>query len=93
MGREGQSKSGISLTHQQLWWHHTAGAAKAMGLDGAVVNFLPCCKADFVMLNPIETPLLARKTEMAANLDELLFSMIVLGDDRLIKQTATSQAI
>jgi guanine deaminase len=37
--------------------------------------------------------LLARKTALASNLDELLFSMIVLGDDRLIERTVISQAL
>ena len=44
------------------------------------------------MLNQQATPLLARKTAQAASLDELLFSMIVLGDDRLIEKTVISQA-
>jgi guanine deaminase len=35
---------------------------------------------------------LERKTSRAANLDELLFAMIVLGDDRLIDRTVISQA-
>ena len=51
------------------------------------------CEADFVIINPAATPLLARKTAIATNLDELLFSLIVLGDDRLIEKTVISQAI
>ena len=95
VGREGQTKQGLSLSPQHLWWQHTAGAARALGLDGtagqpAVGNLLPGCEADFVVLNPKATPLLARKTALAANLDELLFSLIVLGDDRLIAQTVIS---
>jgi guanine deaminase len=98
VGREGQTKPGLSLSPQHLWWQHTAGAAAALGLDGAngeaaVGNLLPGCEADFVILNPKVTPLLARKTALASNLDELLFSLIVLGDDRLIEQTVISQAI
>jgi len=98
VGREGQTKQGLSLSPQALWWQHTAGAAQALGLDGtggrpAVGNLLPGCEADFVVLNPQATPLLARKTALASNLDELLFSMIVLGDDRLIKRTVISQAL
>jgi hypothetical protein len=31
--------------------------------------------------------------ELQANLDELLFAMIVLGDDRLIERTVISQGI
>jgi guanine deaminase len=92
VGREGQSKTGVSLTPQQLWWQHTGGAARALGLDGVVGNLLPGCEADFVVLNPQATPLLARKTALADNLDELLFAMIVLGDDRLIEKTVISQA-
>ncbi len=87
VGREGQSKRGQSLSPQHLWWQHTAGAAQALGLDGVVGNLAPGCEADFVVLNPGATPLLARKTARAANLDELLFSMIVLGDDRLVERT------
>ena len=96
-GREGQTKPGLSLSPQHLWWQHTAGAAQALGLDGqqgraAVGNLQMGCEADFVVLNPQATPLLARRTQQAASLDELLFAMIVLGDDRLIEKTVISQA-
>ncbi len=93
VGREGQTKTGLSLSPQQLWWQHTAGAARALGLAGVVGNLQPGCEADFVVLNPQATPLLARRTALATSLDELLFSMIVLGDDRLVQQTVISQAI
>jgi len=92
VGREGLSKAGVSLKPQQLWWQHTAGAARALGLEGVVGNLLPGCEADFVVLNPQAAPLLARKTAQAGSLDELLFAMIVLGDDRLIEKTVISQA-
>jgi len=92
VGREGQTKPGLSLSPQHLWWQHTAGAAQALGLTGVVGNLLPGCEADFVVLNPQATALLARKTGQAGNLDELLFSMIVLGDDRLVERTVISQA-
>lgn len=92
VGREGQTKPGVSLKPQQLWWQHTAGAARALGLEGVVGNLLPGCEADFVVLNPQATPLLARKTAEVGSLDELLFALIVLGDDRLIEKTIISQA-
>jgi len=92
VGREGQSKRGLSLTPEQLWWQHTAGAARALGLEGVVGNLQPGCEADFVVLNPQATPLLARKTARAETLGELLFALIVLGDDRLIEKTVISQA-
>lgn len=92
VGREGQTKTGISIAPSELWWRHTGGAALALGLDGVAGNLQPGCEADFIVLNPKATPLLARKSGLAANLEELLFSMIVLGDDRLIERTVISQA-
>lgn len=92
VGREGQTKTGLSLKPQHLWWQHTAGAARALGLEGVVGNLQPGCEADFVVLNLQATPLLARKTARAASLDELLFALIVLGDDRVIEKAVISQA-
>jgi len=96
VGREGQTKPGLSLSPQHLWWLHTLGAAQALRLDGqqgrpSVGNLQVGCEADFVVLNPQATPLLARRTQQANSLDELLFAMVVLGDERLIEQTVISQ--
>ncbi|HWT20740.1 MAG TPA: guanine deaminase, partial [Variovorax sp.] len=57
-----------------------------------VGNLQPGCEADFLVLNPQATPLLARKAARANSLEELLFAMIVLGDDRLVERTVISQA-
>ena len=92
MGREGQTKPGLSIPPSQLWWRHTAGAARALGLEGVIGNLQTGCEADFLVLDPKATPLLARKTARANSLEELLFSMIVLGDDRLVERTVISQA-
>ena len=92
VGREGQTKPGVSIPPSQLWWRHTGGAARALGLDGVIGTLQPGSEADFVVLNPKATPMLARKTALAENLEELLFAMIVLGDDRLIERTVISQA-
>ena len=86
VAREGQTKPGLSLAPQHLWWQHTAGAAVALGLDGIIGNLTPGCEADFIVIDPKATPLLARKTSLAESLDELLFSLVVLGDDRVIER-------
>jgi guanine deaminase len=90
VGREGRDKHAVSLSPQHLWWQHTAGAAQALGLQGVVGNLQPGCEADFVVLDPKATPLLARKTAGAGSLDELLFSLIVLGDDRVVERVVTA---
>ncbi len=91
VGREGAATQGLSLSPQHLWWQHTAGAARALGLEGVVGNLQVGCEADFVVIDPKATPLLARRTARANSLDELLFALIVLGDDRLIVKTHVSE--
>jgi len=91
-GREGLTKAGVSLSPGALWWQHTAGAAQALGLEGVVGNLAVGCEADFLVLDPQATPLLARRTGQASHLDELLFAMIVLGDDRLVERAVVAQA-
>ena len=86
------AKPGISLAPEKLWWLHTAGAARALDLEGVIGNLQPGCEADFIVLNPAATPLLARRTSQADSLAELLFALIVLGDDRVVEQTVISQA-
>ena len=92
VGLEAQGKTGVSLSPQQLWWQHTAGAARALGLEGVVGNLQPGCEADFVVIDPKATPLLERRTSRANSLQELLFAMIVLGDERLIVQAVIAGA-
>jgi guanine deaminase len=92
VGREGQSKPGQSVAPSQLWWQHTAGAARCLGLEGVVGNLQPGCEADFVVLNPEATPLLARKTQQTSGLEEFLFALIVLGDERVIERTVIAGA-
>ena len=87
VGREGASKPGLSLAPSNLWWQHTAGAAQALGLQGVVGNLTPGHEADFVMIDPQATPLLARRTGQASTLEEFLFALIVLGDERAVRRT------
>jgi guanine deaminase len=67
-----------------LWHSHTFGAAQALGLEAYVGNVREGLEADLILLDPQCTPLLARRTQAANSIEELLFAMIVLGDDRVI---------
>jgi guanine deaminase len=78
-----QSKH-YALTPSQLWHSHTSGAAKALGLDSKVGNIAQGLEADIILLDPNCTPLLSRRTQAANSVEELLFALIVLGDDRVI---------
>ena len=90
VAREGHTKTGESLLPSHLWWLHTAGAARALGLQDTVGQLMPGQEADFVVLDPQATPLLARRTAQADSLEELLFALIVLGDERLVERVVTA---
>ncbi|HPU53802.1 MAG TPA: guanine deaminase [Burkholderiaceae bacterium] len=81
---------GVTLSPQVLWYRHTLGAARAMGLDGLIGNLQPGHEADFIALDGRATPLLARRTAGSWSLDEWLFALIVLGDDRAIAETVVA---
>jgi cytosine/adenosine deaminase-related metal-dependent hydrolase len=44
-------------------------------------------EADFIVLDPAATPHLARRIDRATTLDEKLFALMILGDDRAVHAT------
>lgn len=79
--------SGHHLSATRMFWLATAGAAQALDLDRTVGTLAPRTEADFVVLDPKATPLLARRTARAESLEELLFAFALLGDDRAVYRT------
>ena len=82
--------AGVTLAPQTLWHGHTLGAARALRLDDEIGDLAPGLAADFVAIDPQATPLLARRTLAADSLDDWLFALIALGDDRAIRRTVVS---
>jgi guanine deaminase len=64
----------------------TAGGARILGIGDRVGGLLPGQEADFVLLDPAATPLLARRCA-GASLHDRLFALQVLGDDRAVAGT------
>jgi len=79
--------------HQGLYLA-TLGGAAALGLDAVVGNFDAGKDADFVVLDFRSTPALARRLSESPGIDEQLFALMMLGDDRAVHATyvAGSQA-
>jgi guanine deaminase len=65
----------------------TRGAAAALGLENCIGSFDKGCEADFVVLDPRATPLLERRMSRASTVEEKLFVLMMLGDDRAIEAT------
>lgn len=61
----------------------TAGGAAMLGLGDRIGGLQPGQEADFIILDPTATPLLARRTA-GQSLHDRLFALQILGDDRAV---------
>jgi guanine deaminase len=64
----------------------TAGGAALLGIGDRVGALAPGMEADFIVLDPAATPLMARRTA-GCDLAERLFALQILGDDRAVAAT------
>ncbi len=65
----------------------TLGGAKTLQLEDKIGSFKQGNEADFAVLDFNCTPLMSLKQGTCHTLEEKLFSMIILGDDRAVKAT------
>ncbi|WP_068830676.1 guanine deaminase [Pseudomonas sp. BMS12] len=65
----------------------TLGSARALYLDQHIGNFEAGKDADFVVIDYNATPLLSYRMQQARSLEERLFALTILGDDRVIRET------
>lgn len=82
-----QQLQGQTLGPLSSYYMATLGAASALQLDSYIGNFLSGKEADFVLLNPHATPLLSRRYQQCETLEEKLFALQTLGDDRVVEKT------
>lgn len=78
---------GAYLPALRMFYMATLGGARSMQLEGTIGNFASGTEADFVVLDPQATPLLARRSERTGSLEEYLFALALLGDDRAVAAT------
>lgn len=65
----------------------TRGNAIVLGLDHEIGTLDPGSAADLVILDPRATPAMALRADRAQTLDETLFILQIMGDDRAVAQT------
>jgi guanine deaminase len=78
---------GEPLTALQLWYWASRAGAVALGWHEQAGMLEEGFDADFIVLDPRATPLLARRTARTESFEEVLFALIVLGDDRAVRET------
>ncbi len=76
-----------SLSSLRAFYLATLAGARALNLDDRIGNFLPGKEADFVVIDPAATPLLRRQISHAESLEETLYILMTLGDDRVVSET------
>lgn len=65
----------------------TLGGARALRLDDRIGSLQAGSDADFVVLDYNATPLLSYRIEQSRSIEETLFVLMTLGDDRTVQQT------
>ena len=84
-----QLQSNQLSAHQGLY-QITLGNAQSLLLDDKIGNFMPNKEADFVVIDMKATELLERRMAQTKSLEEQLFVLMMLGDDRVIEQTVVA---
>ncbi len=78
---------GQSLTPDAAFHAITRGNAIALGLDHLIGSFEPGRECDAVVLDAGATPSMARRLERVRALEEELFLLTTMGDDRCVAAT------
>ena len=78
---------GHVLSAHDLFHLATRGNAVRLGLDAEIGSLEPGRWADLVVLDPAATPVLAAREKLSRTLEDTLFALALLGDDRAVRTT------
>lgn len=79
--------AGQTLDPLQAFYTLTLGNARALGLERRIGNLAPGTDADFLRLGPQAIPLLPGRLAACRTIAEEWFACMILGDDRLVRET------
>ncbi len=82
-----QQLQGVSLSPAYALYLATLGGARALSLDDKLGSVVVGKEADLVLLDPLATPLLARRTSLRDDPLDTFFALMTLGDDRAVAAT------
>ncbi len=78
---------GQNLDVLQSFYLATLGSAKTLHIDDKVGNLDVGKEADFLVLDMAATPLITKRLGVCRTLEEKLFALSILGDDRVVRRT------
>ena len=79
--------NGRTLSAVEAFFLATLGGARALALDDRIGAIAPGREADLVVLDPAATPLLKLRNARAESIEDQLFALMMLGDDRAVRAT------
>jgi guanine deaminase len=82
-----QMLAGYKPTAVELFALATRGNAERLRIGHETGAIEVGKHADLVVLDPWATPVLASRQEVSASLEDVLFSLMILGDDRAVRAT------
>ena len=82
-----QMLTGYKPSAAELFHMATRGNAERLHLDDQIGSIEIGKWADLVVLDPRATPVLASRHELSQSLEDVLFSLAILGDDRAVRAT------
>ncbi|HLA01612.1 MAG TPA: guanine deaminase, partial [Aestuariivirga sp.] len=82
-----QMLTGYKPSALELFRLATRGNAERLHLDHEIGSLEAGNYADIVVLDPKATPILAARQELSQSLEDMLFALMILGDDRAIRAT------
>jgi len=73
----------------QAFYLASLGSARVLRMDHQIGNLAPGFEADIVVLDPRAKPVLAERVGVARSIEDVLFALMILGDDRVVKAVFT----
>ncbi|WP_421911953.1 guanine deaminase [Marinobacter sp.] len=83
---------GQKLDPFKAFYLATLGGARSLYLDDRIGSLRAGKEADFVVLDYGATPLVSYRLKHSKSLEETLFALMILGDDRVVKETFSAGA-
>jgi guanine deaminase len=85
--------NGYRLSAQEAFYTATLGNAEVLKLSSDIGSIENGKWADLIVLDPKATDVLANRMQLSDSIEDVLFSLMLLGDDRAIQATYVAGAL
>ena len=83
---------GSRISAHEAFYRATLGNARLLGFDADAGTLEAGKYADLTVLDPAATPLMAERHALSNDLHDILFALMILGDDRAVTETYVAGA-